>query len=137
MESFSYRQRVYFSDTDAGGIVYHARYLDFTEHARTELLRHIGGEQQGNIATERIGFVVSSVEIDFKTPAFLDDLLSVETRVLRCERFSMILEQDVLRGDTMCARQKTRIGFVNLDKKRPVPIPESWREAFLSMSAEE
>jgi acyl-CoA thioester hydrolase len=137
MDTFTYQQRVYFSDTDAGGIVYHARYLDFTEHARTELLRRIGGEQQENIEQQRIGFVVSSVTLDYKKPAFLDDLLEVTTRVIKCERFSMVLEQDVLRGEELAARQRTRLGFVDLDKKRPVPIPEKWRESFNRMISDE
>ena len=82
--AFRYPVRVYFSDTDAGGIVYHARYLDFAEHARTELLRTIASEEaiQNRLLSDRIGFVVKALSIEYHLPAYLDDLLEVENERL-------------------------------------------------------
>ncbi len=128
-----YTLRVYYSDTDAGGIVYHGKYLDFTEHARTELLRCLGTEQSESLQQERVGFVVRSLSIDFLQPAYLDDLLTVGTRVVKCNRFSMVLEQNIRREDELLVSQMIKVGYISLDKGRPVPIPENWRAAFLSM----
>ena len=89
---YSYPIRVYYSDTDCGGIVYHARYLDFAEHARTEMLRDIGakhgleGSQSSLTATLNLAFVVKSINVDYEKPAHLDDLLEVRTELESAKR---------------------------------------------------
>src|SRR5690554_369423 len=88
--------RVYYSDTDAGGIVYHARYLDFAEHARTELLRSIAQDKE-DLSLLSLAFVVKSVTVDYNQPAFLDDYLEVHTTVEQAKRFSLTFLQRVLR----------------------------------------
>ncbi len=128
-----YQERVYYSHTDAGGIVYHSNYLDLTEHARTELLRVLGIEQAEALSGERRAFVVRSLSIDYIKPAFLDDLLTVETTVDRCERFSMLLSQVIKRGEEVLSTQKTKVGHVNLETGRPIPIPEDVRTVLLSI----
>lgn len=119
--------RVYFSDTDAGGVVYHSRYIDMAEHARTELLRLTGEDQMERLLEERTGFVVQSLNITYKTPARLDDLLIIKTRILKKAVFSMVLEQNVTRNDQLIASLQVRVGHIALDGMKPVPIPEIWR----------
>ncbi len=119
--------RVYYSDTDAGGVVYHSRYLDMAEHARTELLRLTGEHHAGSLSEARTGFVVQSLSITYKTPAFLDDLLTIQTKVLKSAVFSMVIEQVIMRDTTIVASMEMRVGHVSLDQGKPVPIPEIWR----------
>ena len=89
--------RVYFEDTDAGGIVYYANYLKFAERARTEMLRAIGIESGVLMAEQGIGFVVRRCVADYKKPARLDDRLVVETRVVEISGAALRLEQRVRR----------------------------------------
>lgn len=89
--------RVYFEDTDAGGIVYYANYLKFAERARTEMLRAVGIESSRMMAERGIGFVVRRCVADYKKPARLDDRLNVETRVAEIGSASLVLDQRVLR----------------------------------------
>ncbi len=131
-----YTQRVYFSDTDAGGIVYHSTYLDITEHARTELLRLLGQELGTELREERVGFVVKSISLDYHRPALLDDLLVVETIIKKCERFSLLLEQRVKRSDTLLVTQITKVGYMRHDTLKPLPIPEALRASFLNVMAD-
>ncbi|MCF7945208.1 MAG: tol-pal system-associated acyl-CoA thioesterase [Spirochaetia bacterium] len=118
--------RVYYSDTDAGGIVYHSRYLDMAEHARTEFIRDLGIEQQQHLKEKAFGFIVHSLSIDFHEPAVLDDLLRVETRVLSLKRFSIILEQRIKRGGNSIADIRIKVACVSLQNGRPQPLPEEW-----------
>jgi|SRR5690554_1038992 acyl-CoA thioester hydrolase len=120
--------RVYYSDTDAGGIVYHGRYLDFAEHARTELLRDVSADRPGQaelISERRIAFVVKSLSVEYHAPAFLDDLLTVHTSLEQAKRFSMVFLQEIRRGDALICTLHVRVASVNLDTKRPEPF-ESW-----------
>lgn len=126
-----YVQRVYFSDTDAGGIMYHSRYLDFTEHARTELLRLLGIEQSGSLRDAKTGFVVSSLSISYRSPAFLDDLVRVESVLDSCERFSLTLTQRMYREDVLLAEQVSKIGHLDFTSGRPVRISEEHRSRLL------
>ncbi|MCF7934314.1 MAG: YbgC/FadM family acyl-CoA thioesterase [Spirochaetia bacterium] len=125
-----YTQRIYFSDTDAGGIVYHSRYLDITEHARTEMLRLLGIEQGAAMRDHRVGYVVKSISIDYERPGLLDDLLTVRTVVTRCDRFSLVLDQRIMRGQQQLARQQTKVGHVDIGSGKPVLIPGQTRELF-------
>ena len=88
MKKYSFPVRVYFYDTDAEGIVYFGRYLDFAEHARTEMLREIFGGQGEMMKRSGICFVIKSVKAEYNRPAYLDDLLTVETTLLEMKRFS-------------------------------------------------
>lgn len=120
--------RVYYSDTDAGGIVYHARYLDFAEHARTELLRAVSLGRPGQaqlIKEQRLAFVVKSINVEYHIPALLDDELTIVTTLEQAKRFSMIFLQRVMRAGEELATLRVRVASVNLDTKRPTPF-ESW-----------
>jgi acyl-CoA thioester hydrolase len=120
--------RVYYSDTDAGGIVYHARYLDFAEHARTELLRSISSGHQAQserMALKRLAFVVKSLTVEYHRPALLDDYLEIHTTVEQSKRFSMTFLQRVLRNSEEVATLRVKVGSINLETKAIMPI-ESW-----------
>jgi acyl-CoA thioester hydrolase len=89
------KMRVYYEDTDAGGIVYYANYLKFAERARTEMLRTIGYEHQGNGENNGISFVVRTCNIEFFKPGKLDDLLEVETKILMIRGASIRMRQNI------------------------------------------
>ncbi len=132
MKEFKYNVRVYFSDTDAGGIVYHASYLNFAEHARTEALREISTLSQSELLkTAKLGFVVKSIFIDYLKPAFVDDELTVCTTVKEMKRFSAVFYQEIKRGDTILTTVETKVGCIDLDNKRPQLIPEEIEKGFL------
>jgi len=127
--------RVYYSDTDCGGIVYHARYLDFVEHARTELLRDIGiaTKQTGShraLMEQEMALVVKSANIDYQSPAYLDDLLTIETEIEASKRFSIIFRQTVKReGQTLCV-VLVKVAAIDTATMRPKPMPEWFVPAF-------
>ena len=117
--------RVYWEDTDAGGVVYHAQYLAFMERARSEWLRGLGVEQTTLRETEDLVFVVRSMELDFRAPARLDDQLSVSVRLLQCRGASFTLAQRIERGDTLLVEAKVRIAAVRASDFRPCPIADT------------
>lgn len=119
--------RVYYEDTDAAGVVYYANYLRFCERARTEWLRAAGYEQQALLTGQRIGFVVRSVGAEYLSPAVLDDALEVHTTVEELGGASLTFVQRVMRGTQELFRGRFVIACVNLDKKRPSPLPAPMR----------
>lgn len=125
MKVFTYTQRVYFSDTDAQGIVYHARYLDFAEHARTELARQLG--TSGLEGTRAL--VVRSMNVSFDRPAYLDDLLTVDTSVAESGRFSLVLDQVIRRDDQVVCRLSVKVACIDMNTKRLAPLDDSLLEA--------
>src|SRR5512143_3618405 len=91
--------RVYYQDTDAGGVVYHANYVNFMERARTEWLRDLGYSHMDMIRNLDVMFVVRSIKLDYLRPAVLDDLLQVSAKIKEIGRSRVTLEQRVMRGD--------------------------------------
>jgi len=128
--------RVYYEDTDAAGIVYYANYLKFAERARTEMLRDAGSSHGEMIETFDTAFAVSRCEIDFLKPARLDDLLTVETRVLEVGAAVVRLDQRVQRRDELLARLDIRIACLNR-KGRPQRLPEPVRVALTAYRTSE
>lgn len=122
--------RVYYEDTDAAGIVYHAQYLAFAERARTELLRTLGLDHPTLIARHGGQFVVRRCVVDFVAPARLDDLLEVATSVLEARGARLLLEQRVVKGERLLARLEVGLAFLDA-RLRPVRLPEPVRAAFL------
>lgn len=122
--------RVYFEDTDAGGMAYHARYLHWAERARTESLRAIGLPHNLMIERHRALLVVRRVEVEYWRPARLDDPVVVETAVLRVTGAQVVLSQ-VVRAEAgegeRLAGLKVGLVSVDQDSLRPVPLPEPWR----------
>jgi len=118
--------RVYYEDTDSGGVVYYANYLKFMERARTELLRDMGFEQDQLRQEEGILFIVHSVQIDFRQPAKFNDALEVTAAVIDKRRASLCFSHEVRRaGETgvLCSGQ-VRVACVDAQSFKPVPIPE-------------
>lgn len=118
--------RVYYEDTDAGGIVYHANYLCFAERARTEFLHKLGFSNH-KMLSEDIGIVVSHLEIDYKQPAYLEDKLTVETSVLKMGAATMLLKQNIKRKDDLIASLKVSVVFIKVSEKKPIRIPQAFR----------
>ncbi|EFH10157.1 YbgC/FadM family acyl-CoA thioesterase [Pseudoroseomonas cervicalis] len=123
--------RVYFEDTDAGGIAYHASYLRWAERGRTESLRAINLPHQVMIERHNSMLVVRRIEVEYVAPARLDDSLLVETAVRRFGGASVELAQDV-RDEAGGVKARLRVGLVcvRAGDMRPVPVPGPWREAF-------
>jgi acyl-CoA thioester hydrolase len=128
-----YRLRVYFEDTDAAGIVYHARYLGFAERARTELLRDLGVPHAELLERHGLRFVVRRVRVEYRRPARLDDLLEVLTEPVAMGAASVALRQALFRvnEDTPLTVIDLGLAVVRRTDQRPARLPERWREAFL------
>ena len=115
--------RVYWEDTDAGGIVYHTRYLAFMDRARTEWMRGLGYDQRQLQHAYGIVFVVRSAEIDFLSPAHLDDKLEITVDVQSCKRVSVLFRQVVYRQQQSLATALVRLAALDADKFKPCQIP--------------
>ena len=123
--------RVYYEDTDAGGIVYYANYLRFAERARTEYLRSVGADHQTLLAEDGIAFTVRQCSVDYMSPAFLDDPLEVHTRFLEVRGASLRAEQVVKRKTDELASLNVRLACVG-DDARPRRMPTALRSALSS-----
>ncbi|GAB4185459.1 MAG: tol-pal system-associated acyl-CoA thioesterase [Wenzhouxiangellaceae bacterium] len=111
--NFSWPVRVYWEDTDAGGVVYHARYLHFFERARTEWLRAMGFDQQALRDEHGILFVVSKMTVDYLRPGRLDDSLDVSVELTDLGKVSMTMEQVIRRGDEPIAKAVVYAGCLD------------------------
>jgi acyl-CoA thioester hydrolase len=122
---FSHPIRIYWEDTDAGGVVYHANYVRFFERARSEWLR-AKGVVQGHVAlSERVLFAVYAMRLEFKRPARLDDALHATVQLLHCRRASMKFGQSLIRDgtDEVLCRAEVDVASLGADDFRPCPIP--------------
>ncbi|MCA1977722.1 MAG: tol-pal system-associated acyl-CoA thioesterase [Thiobacillus sp.] len=126
---FVWPVRVYWEDTDAGGVVYYANYLKFLERARSEWLRALGFEQDALRDHEGIVFVVRRVEIDYLAPARFNDALEVSVTLAGLGRASLEIEQAILRGPTRLAAARVKLACVDAVKFKPAKIPPSIQEA--------
>ncbi len=117
--------RVYYEDTDAGGIVYYANYLKFFERARTEWLRRHQLGQHDLAVNHRIFFVVKKAYTDYYQPARLDDELTVSVVVEKLGKVAVEFYQQIHRGEQLLVECRTKVGCVSADTLRPVAIPES------------
>jgi acyl-CoA thioester hydrolase len=125
LKPFSWPVRVYWEDTDAGGVVYHASYLRFLERARTEWLRRRGVDQQAFKQSTGLAFLVHRMEIDFLRPALLDDELAVTVEVKELRSASILFAQSVTRPDgAILIRAQVRAACVDLARMQPARIPE-------------
>ena len=119
---FVYPVRVYWEDTDAGGVVYYANYLKFMERARTEWLRNLGFEQQVLRESHGVVFVVRRVEIDYLAPARLDDLLTVTTQRTEMTRTCLTVAQEIVANHPL-TRARVQIVCIDPASFKPVKIP--------------
>lgn len=131
--AFRFPVRVYWEDTDAGGVVFYANYLKFFERARTEWLRGLGFEQEILRIREGVMFIVSETAVRYLRPARLDDLLQVSVTIREARQASLQLAQQCWRsdpdGETLLAEGTIRIGCVDSGTFRPRRIPISLLEA--------
>lgn len=120
---FVFPVRVYYEDTDAGGVVYHSRYLNFMERARTEWLRASGFTQSTLTQQEQVLFVVHSMQLQFKKPARLDDELQVFSQLIEMGRGSFSCRQHIMRDDTVLIEAQVKVACVDADSFKPTGIP--------------
>ncbi len=122
---FQWQVRVYYEDTDAGGIVYHANYLKFFERTRTEWLRNLGFDQLVLREQQRLIFVVKHINIDYLKSALFNDALTVTCQLVHLKKVSMDLQQIILRDDKPLCKATVKIACVNYDSQRPQVFPDS------------
>jgi acyl-CoA thioester hydrolase len=122
-QPFRWPVRVYYEDTDAAGIVYYANYLRFLERARTEWLATVGFALSRLETEHNAVFVVHRLEIDYRAPARLGDLLDVTVMPVERGRTRLIALQDVFRGDTPVARARVALAFLDRNDWRPLRMP--------------
>ena len=128
---FEHAVRVYWEDTDAGGIVFYANYLKFFERARTEWLRALGIGQQ-NLREQTGGmFVVSETQVKYLQSAKLDDLLRITAQLQASGRASLTIAHQAWRGDQLLCEGTIRIGWVQVQDLKPARIPSSVLERLL------
>lgn len=128
---FSWPVRVYYEDTDAGGVVYHSNYLNFMERARTEWLRGLGFEQTELKDALGVIIVVHSLSITYKSPAVFNDLLEVHCDIVKIGRGSIEIAQQIMRNGMVLIDAHVKAAFVNAATFKPVGIPEKIKEAIL------
>ena len=129
MTPFTYPVRVYYEDTDASRVVYHAAYVKYFERARTEWLRALGFSQHELHDELGVVFTVANMELDFLRPGRLDDELQVGVSVEQVRRASISFRQELHRkgeGSTPLARATVRVGCVHYQTFRPCPLPEAF-----------
>lgn len=124
-DPFRFSVRVYYEDTDAGGVVYYANYLKFFERARTEWLRSLGFEQAAVAQSEGRLFVVRSASLDYHRPARLDDALVILSRIVRVGKASLLFDQTCHRGDALLSSARIEIACVSATHWRPAALPDT------------
>ena len=124
-EPFIWPVRVYYEDTDAGGVVYYANYFKFMERARTEWLRSCGFEQTDLAEQHGVIFVVRSAAIEFLKPARFNDSLQVTVELIKVGAGQIDLVQRVIRNDDLLAKASVKIACVGLTTMRPIRIPKA------------
>jgi acyl-CoA thioester hydrolase len=122
--AFTWPVRVYWEDTDAGGVVYYANYLKFLERARTEWLSHLGLEQDRLAEEAGVVFVVRRVEADYLRSARFNDRLTVRCALVALNRVSLTMAQQVMRGDEVLLEAVVKVACVDRGAFRPVKIPD-------------
>ena len=124
MTIFHWPVRVYYEDTDAGGVVFYANYLKFFERARTEMLRSLGFEQDQMIAEQKLIFVVRSVQIDYLKPARFNEAIDVTAEVTLIKKVSLNFKQVITRGEDVLCKGNVRIACLDAETLKPKTIPE-------------
>ena len=117
--------RVYYEDTDAGGVVYHSNYLNFMERARTEWLRELGFEQDQLRDEMGVVFAVRSMDIAFLKPARFNDEVTVSASVKQYGKASLVFDQTVERGEACLSRATVKVACIDIERFKPTAIPEA------------
>ena len=129
-EAFRIPVRVYYQDTDAGGVVFHAQYLAFMERARTELLNEAGIDLATIADEQRVLFLVFKLAVTYHRPARLNDLLSVSAEVAKIGRASLVFHQRVERGAELLVEADVTLALVDRDKLTPTRMPAQLERIF-------
>ncbi len=122
--------RVYYEDTDAGGITYHSKYLNFAERGRTEFLRNVGFQNSEVHNDLGVMFVVRKIDIDYLMTAGLDDFLQLESSITEIKNTSFIMQQTVKRDGNIIADMRVVLVCVDTQTYKPARLPEKIKEAF-------
>ncbi|NLP32019.1 Acyl-CoA thioester hydrolase YbgC [Oligella ureolytica] len=125
--------RVYYEDTDAGGVVFYANYLKFFERARTEWLRTLGVNQAKLAEEQQRIFVVIGTQVRYRSPARLDDLLNIKTRLTKVGNSSCTFQQIAERNGVVLVESSIQVCCVDSQRFKPAPIPADIRSLFLSV----
>lgn len=130
-ECFEFPVRIYYEDTDAGGVVYYANYLRFMERARTEWLRALGFEQRALWNEQQTAFIVRRVEANYRTPARLDDRLVVRTRATRVGRAGITMAQEIVfeAAGEVVVEGRVELACIDVQTMKPRRTPTALREA--------
>ncbi|MDR4653038.1 MAG: tol-pal system-associated acyl-CoA thioesterase [Nitrosomonas sp.] len=127
-QHFSLPIRVYYQDTDAGGVVYHSTHLNFMERARYEWLRSMGFDVHELLNIHKLQFMVRSIEIEYFRPAILDDLLHINVNVIDMGRSRISIAQEIRRDQTRLVNATVHVVCVSTESLRPIRIPPHLRE---------
>ena len=122
-KNFNHKIKVYYEDTDAGGVVYYANYLKYLERARTEALIKIGLSNLRIKDTFKSLIIVKSCNIDYKKPAYLEDKLNIKSFILSLTKTSFVMIQTIIKNEIVIVEAKIHLVFVN-DKAKPIKIPK-------------
>ena len=128
MAEFRFPVRVYWEDTDAGGVVYYANYLRFLERARSEWLRALGVDQVRLMHDERLQFVVVEANVRYHRPARFDDELDVTVKLESLRGASIALGQEIRRGAELLVSATVRAACVDADSLKPKPLPKALQQ---------
>ncbi len=134
MTRFDFPVRVYYEDTDAGGVVYFANYLRFMERARTEWLRRLGFDQSELRERQGVLFVVRGVEATYQRPARLDDALTVQSRLAALSRAALRFEQSIVRDGETLVSGSSEVICVGASSLRPTRMPEPLMQVLRSVA---
>lgn len=126
--------RVYYEDTDSGGVVYYANYLRFLERARTELLRGLGFQQRELLDETGLVFAVRSITADYLKPARLDDVLQIETAIQALGRAQVTFAQSIRRGEETLLSATVRVACLELARGKPAAIPKDLHEKLRALT---
>jgi len=134
LTEFIWPVRVYYEDTDSGGVVYHSNYLNFMERARTEWLRAMNLQQDEIVSEHGILFVVHSLSIDYIKPALFNEALQVKTSIKKLTKASIVFQQFIIREEDaqLLTRAEVKIVSLNAQKKRPARLPVAIYDLFSS-----
>ena len=122
-KTFNHNTKVYYEDTDAGGIVYYANYLKYLERARTEALVKIGLSNRKIKDDFEVLIIVKSCNVDYKKSAYLEDILNIKSHITSITKTSFIMKQLIIKNKIIIVEPKIHLVFVN-DKVKPVKIPQ-------------
>lgn len=126
--TFDFPQRVYFEDTDAGGVVYHAQYVKFLERARTEWLRYLGFTNSELERKYKMLFIVSEIAVEFVKPARLDDSINISVGIENLGRVRLTFHQEIRRGEEVLVKARVSVATVATESFKPIEIPADVRK---------